>query len=97
MIKTDRLFSQASSESGSVHVRIVQLTEKLPLEPASQRYMLSGRFGDQMQAAREGWQLAVGLQADAWPLFLQIRGYQILLACPLQSLDAVTIHHLDEA
>ncbi|HEY0735938.1 MAG TPA: hypothetical protein VGD69_13580 [Herpetosiphonaceae bacterium] len=78
-------------------MRIVQLAAALPIEPASRRYILAQHFGDQMQAAREGWLLAVELKADDWPLFLQIRGYRILLACPIQSLDAAEIDQLDVA
>jgi hypothetical protein len=94
-VATPALYSQASSEAGSVHLRLIELKDVLPVESKSQLYMAPAEFGAQMQAAREGFLLAVGLKSSEWPLFLQIRGYRILVACPVQSESSIRIEPLE--
>lgn len=91
LIPTQKFYSEAATESGTVHVRIIDLKEKLPLEPNSGIYCAPTSFAKQMQAAREGFLLSVGLYANEWPLFLQIRGCQLLVACPIQSEESVRV------
>lgn len=98
-VPTQVLYSQGSSEEGSseagtVHIRLIELKTVLPVEPNSQLYVAPLDFGAQMQAAREGFTLAIGLKATEWPLLLQIRGYRVLIACPIQSEQSVSVEPL---
>lgn len=94
-VPTQAVYSQGSAESDSVHIRIIELREVLPIEPNSQIYLAPHDFGLQMRAAREGFLLAVGLKSTDWPLFLQIRGYRILVASPLQSEESICIQPIE--
>jgi hypothetical protein len=84
-IPTLAVLSQASAEEDTVYTQIIDLKSELPIEPNSQIYIAPPAFGAQMRAAREGFLLAVGLNSNDWPLFLQIRGRQLLIACPVQN------------
>jgi len=90
-VRTDRFRSDASSEHGSVRVELVALREKLPVHPASGRYMMPSDFESQMVATRPGWNLAVGLRQSEYPFMLRICGYKILLATPVQSPESIAI------
>lgn len=90
-IPTQRFFSYAASEFESVHIRIIDLKDKLPIDPKSLIFCAPQDFVKQMQATREGFLLAVGLSSCEWPLFLQIRGYELLIACPIQSEESVRV------
>jgi hypothetical protein len=90
-VPTRWFYSETSAERGTVHLRLIRLCDRLPCEPRSGRYPLPQDFPAQMDAAREEIVLAVGLRADEWPLFLQVRGYKILLACPVASEDSVSV------
>jgi hypothetical protein len=91
-IPTLALFSQASAEEDVVHTRIIDLKSRLPVEPSSQIYMAPHTFDAQMRAAREGFLLAVGLNSRNWPLFLQIRGMKVLVACAFQKEEDIQIN-----
>ena len=95
-IPTDRFYSAASSEEGTVHIRIVDLAEKLPIDAKSQRYMAPEGFAAQMRVTFEGLIMAVGLHSKEWPLFLQIRGNQMLVACPIMGERDVDVRPLKE-
>lgn len=45
----------------------------------------------QMQMQREGAQLGIGLKALEFPLLLQVRGYKILVACPIRAIESVHV------
>jgi hypothetical protein len=94
-IPSNVLYSQNSSERGSIHVRLLNLQDILPIEPDSQRYLPPKKFEDQMNAAKQGFMLAVGLKCFEWPLFLQIRGYQILIACPIQNEGTICVEPIE--
>ena len=94
-VRADRLLSNAASEDGSVHVRLIDLASELAVEADSGRYVAPDDFAGQMQAAREGMHLAIGRRAAEFPLLLQIRGYRLLLACPIRSVDAVEVQAID--
>lgn len=90
-VPTNSLFSEASTETGSVHVRLVSLADLLPIDPISGRYSIPNNFGVLMTAIREAGHLALGRRATDYPTLLQVRGYRILLACPIRSAEDVTV------
>lgn len=89
---TDRLYSESSGEVDSVHIRIKTTQNFLEVEPKSGCYVAPSDFGKQMQMVREGYQLALGLKASEYPLLFQVRGYRILIACPITSIEAVKVN-----
>ena len=90
-VPTDCLYSEASGESDAVHVRLVPLADTLSVDPASGRFAAPPGFGPQMAAAREGLHLALGRRAAEFPLLLQVRGYKMILACPIRSVEQVEV------
>ena len=90
-VPTDCLYSEAAGESGTVHVRLVRVADALPVDPASGRLAAPPGFGPQMAAVREGLHLALGRRAAEFPLLLQVRGYKVVLACPIRSVEQVEV------
>ena len=90
-IATDCLYSEAPAETDSVHVRLIPLAEALSVDPASGRYTLPNDFGKQMATVRQGIHLALGRRSTEYPYFLQVRGYSIVLACPIRTVEAVEV------
>ncbi|HVK16044.1 MAG TPA: hypothetical protein VM533_03785 [Fimbriiglobus sp.] len=90
-VATDCLFSEAPAEAGSVHVRLVPLADVLPVDQRSGRYAAPPEFGPQMAAVREGLHLALGRPAAVFPFLLQVRGYRMVLACPVRAVHQVEV------
>jgi len=90
-IPTTTFLSRASSESSSVHVRIEPIEQALEIDAISGRYKLAADFSLQMKGALDGFHLALGLKADDYPLLLQIRGYELLVAAPIQSTESILV------
>jgi hypothetical protein len=90
-VSTPLIFSETDHEEGSVHVRLISIADLLSVDPSSGRYVLGGAAAAQMKVAREGYQWAVGLKASEYPLLLQIRGYRIVLSCPIRSIEDVRV------
>jgi hypothetical protein len=90
-VTTDCLFSEAPAEAGSVHVRLVPIAEVLPIDHRSGLYTAPPEFGPQMAAVREGLHLALGRRAAAFPYLLQVRGYRVVLACPVRAVREVEV------
>jgi hypothetical protein len=83
--KTDVFYSEKNSESGSVHVRFFECKEKTPIDETSGIFIAGSDFSVQMKLCREGLNLVLGRKAKEWPYFFEVRGYGMLLACPLRS------------
>ena len=90
-VTTDCLFSETPAEAGSVHVRLVTLTDVLPVDQRSGLYTAPPEFGRQMAAVRDGLHLALGRPAAAFPYLLQVRGYRMVLACPVRAVHQVEV------
>jgi hypothetical protein len=90
-VPTTAVYSEASKEVGSAHVRLVPIAGVLAVDPASGLYCAPAGFGEQMKLAREGFHLAIGLKAGEFSTLLQVRGYKIVLACPIRSSAAVKV------
>ncbi|PAB55463.1 hypothetical protein [Anaeromicrobium sediminis] len=95
-IVTDVLYSQGVSEKGSVHVRILDLSKYVPINQPSGIYVFPKDFGQQMKLVRNGLHLVLGKKQKEYPYFLQIRGYKILLACPIKSIEDVKVTLIKE-
>ncbi len=90
-VRTDTLYSEADAEHSSVHLEIEELATALPVDVASGRYQAPLDFGGQMRLVREGRHLALGRRQQEWPFLLRIRGYRLLLACPVRTLEDITL------
>ena len=93
-VRTDTIYSEADSAEFSVHCRVLELAQWLTVEPESDVFVMPSDFGRTMQVVRQQCHLAVGRKASEYKHILQIRGHQIILACPLRSLSDVTVRRL---
>jgi hypothetical protein len=90
-LKTDLFWSEAGNEIGSVHIRIINLNQVLPIDSKSGYYIAPTEFKNQMKIYREGYHLAFGQKHIDYPYFLSISGYKKLLACPFNSIDDIKV------
>jgi hypothetical protein len=90
-LKTDVLWSEVGNEIGSVHVRIINLDQVLPIDSKSGYYIAPTEFKDQMKIYREGYHVAFGQKHIDYPYLISIRGYKKLLVCPFSSIDDIKI------
>lgn len=88
---TDCLYSEVAAEAGSVHAQLVPLADALPVDPASGRYVAPAGFGPLMAAVRDGLHLALGRRAVEIPYLFVVRGYRVVLACPVPSTAAIEV------
>ena len=95
-VPTNLLYSNCQAEEGSFHIRVNRIAEHLPGEPQSGRYVAPIDFGQQMQMAYEGYQLALGLKASEYPFLLQVRGFNMLIVCPLRSVEQARVEPVKE-
>jgi len=89
--RTDTFFSEAPEEHGSVRLEIEALSDSLPIHEASGCYCAPPDFGRQMSIARQGYHLVLGRRHRDWPYLLRIRGYRLLLVCPLRAKEDVMV------
>ena len=87
----------APARAGTVYIEIKTLSDYLPIDNESQRYMLPAEFKEQMTAVRKAFHLVVGQKATEYPLMLQIVDGGIYLACPISSIDSVEVTALIDA
>lgn len=91
-VLTNVVLSRSSGEVDYVFVHIFALCDYLLVHPQSRLFMMPEKFSEQMKAVHQGLHLAVGLHCDKWPLFLQIRGYEVVLACPFRVLKVCELN-----
>jgi hypothetical protein len=94
-VPTECFYSESGSETGSVRVVLHDLKGVVPIHEPSGRYQAPPDFVSQIQMVREGFHLAFGRKAKEWPYLFQLRGYRLLLACPIKSKDVVSIESIE--
>jgi hypothetical protein len=94
-LKTDLFWSEAGNEIRSVHIRIINLNQVLPIDSKSGYYIAPTEFKNQMKIYSEGYHLAFGQKHIDYPYFLSISGYKKLLACPFNSIDDIKVTLVD--
>ena len=90
-IQTRLMYAEEGESHYPIHVRLINLSDHLASEQNSGRYVAVEDFGRQIQAVRECWHLAYGLQTAEYPYLFQIRHSSVVLACPVFGANAVSL------
>jgi hypothetical protein len=66
----------------------------MPIDEKSKLYIMPDTFIQQMKAARQKFNLAVGLNSEEWKYFFQVFGDGLVIACPVKSWENVDIEEV---
>ncbi|MDX9790513.1 MAG: hypothetical protein RBT61_06770, partial [Candidatus Kapabacteria bacterium] len=75
-------------------IRQFNLTDHMPIDEKSKLYIMPDTFIQQMKAARQKFNLAVGLNSEEWKYFFQVFGDGLVIACPVKSWENVDIEEV---
>ena len=76
------------------HIRQFTLSDHLPIDEKSKLYLMPDTFIKQMKAARQKFNLAIGLNSAEWKNFLQVYGDGLIVACPVKSWENIDIEEV---
>lgn len=93
-IRTQRFVSETSQADGAAHIRIVNLSDVLPVDKKSKIYIMPSGFGEQMKINRNFYNLALGLKSTEYPFMLVVEGNSKILVCPIKGENEVEINEV---
>jgi hypothetical protein len=73
------------------HFRKFNLSDHLLIDEKSKLYLMPESFIKQMKAARQKFNLAIGLNSEEWKHFIQVYGDGLIIACPVKSWENIDI------
>lgn len=76
------------------HIRKFTLKDHLPVDEKSKLYLMPDSFIKQMKAARQKFNLAIGLNSEEWKYFFQVYGDGLIIACPVKSWENIDIEDI---
>jgi len=95
-VPTQLLYWNGVPKSECAHIRVLDLRALLPIEPTSKIYVTPPEFVAIMKLARQHLTLAIGLKSTEWPYMLSFFGHGLSAACPIQSIESVTLQPIGE-
>ncbi len=93
-IETKSFKSECAGETGTVHLELIKLSDFVPVDLKSKVYVMPAEFGAQMKINRKGFNIALGLKMDEYPIMFVVQGNQRILVCPIRSEKEININEV---